>query len=467
MKSIEIAKKFVNKNLYITDALKKVYSKIPPETRISKETFEWYNFLNASEYWDENRIKEYQLEQIKNLLIYSYNNVPYYKNTIEELGINIDKMQDFDEFKKLPFSSRHLFIENLDDLVNKNAVDHGCIKVHTSGTTGNPLVFYQDQSCLNMEQAFIYNVWRRTGYTIGDKRVLIRGDVLSDIKPYKYTGSNTLILSPSNINECRVRRYLKLIESFGSKFIHGYPSAISLIAKVILENKIEVPFKTDAVLLGSEPIYDWQRQYIEKAFACRVFSHYGNTEQVALAAECEQSTNYHFVPQYSYVELDENTNEIIGTSFINKVNPFIRHRTKDIACPTNDKCKCGRHGLYIKRVEGRQGDYLISKNGDYIFPQSVTWAFIGIESLRETQIVQNKDLSINFSYTPYDNVSKNIIENDLDNIKNGLIELMGGKVPISFELKKFIERSSSGKFRWITSNACKISIEEGVNMHEN
>ena len=44
--------------------------------KIFKETYE---FLNKSQWWPQNQLEEYQLEQLEKLLIHAYENVPYYR----------------------------------------------------------------------------------------------------------------------------------------------------------------------------------------------------------------------------------------------------------------------------------------------------------------------------------------------------------------------------------------------------
>lgn len=460
MSILSVAKKFVKNNHQIENLIRKVNNSLPVRLKLPKEFWDWYTFLEQSEWWDEKRIQEYQIEQIRQLVDFAYNNIPYFNQTLQELGLYPKSIHDFTDVRRLPFSDRHLFIERFHEFVPKNR--QGCVEVHTSGTTGNPLVFYQDRTAGILELASIYHLWRRVGYKPGEKRVLIRGDILGDEKPYEYLYGyeKGLRLSPNKFAEDRTRLYIQMIAKYDAKYLHGYPSAISLFAKTVLEYKIDVPFQLKAVFLGSEPIYPWQRQVIEQAFHTRVYSHYGCTEQVALAGECEKSTTYHFIPQYSYVELDPETNEIIGTSFVNWVNPFIRHRTKDIAVVKQNHCTCQRNDLSIERVEGRQGDYLVSLDNVYIFPQAVTWIFVNVETIKDSQIHQCKDKSVEITYTPYANSDPAVLQRDIMDIRRRLEEMVGHS-QIQFKQVEFIERGNRGKFRWIDSEVSRGYIETG------
>ena len=452
------------KNSKFDDFIKKNLNFFLKRKYLTKAFWQWYNFLDEASYWDEAKVMDFQLDRLKELVNYAYNNTDYFFNLFNELAINPKSIQSFDDFKNLPFSDRHLFMKEKKRLLSRSIDLSKCHYVRTSGTTGNPLVFYKPSICFTYELATIYHFWKRIGFSPFEKRFVLNGDILPDKKPWIYATGNYIRFSPNKMNKERVNLYLKLMNNYGAKYLHGYPSAISLMAKVIKENNLTLSLKLKGVFLGTEPIYQWQRDVISNVFGCRVFSHYGNTEAVALAGECEESSFYHFSSLFSYVELDDQTNEIIGTSFWNDANPFIRHRTKDIAKPlTNVKqCSCGRNGLLIETVEGRQGDYLISLQDEYIFPQAVSWITYGTETVKESQIIQHKDYSIVFRYTPYNFALRDDLNKDLKHIKNRLLDMMGGPVKIDFEEEEFIEKTARGKVRWIQSEISEGLIETGL-----
>lgn len=455
-------KQFANSS--IDDYFRKNFNLLFRKKYLTKKFWEWYNFLDEAYYWEEAKVQEFQLEKIKDLINYAYNNTEYFKHIFNEYDIKPKRIQTFDDYRKLPFSNRHLFMEKKDELLSKSFDLNKCRQVKTSGTVGNPLVFYKPYENFSIELATIFNFWKRIGFKPTDKRIVINGDILSDNKPWVYSTGNYIRFSPNKIGKERVKSYLKIMEKYGANYLHGYPSAISLMAKVIKENNLILPFQLKGVFLASEPIYKWQREVIGNVFSCRVFSHYGNTEDVALAGECEKSSVYHFSSFHSYVELDNKTNEIIGTSFWNYANPFIRHKTNDIAkvLEYNTRCSCGRNGFLIESVEGRQGDYLVSLKDEFIFPQAVTWILYGIETIKETQIIQHKDYSLLVRFIPYHYATKNKLQSDLSSINNRLLDMMSGSVKIDFEQNEFIESAARGKIRWIKSEISEGQIEKGI-----
>jgi len=170
--------------------------------------------------------------------------------------------------------------------------------------------------------------------------------------------------------------YIEALRKFKPDFFHVYASSVYILADYMKRHNIE-PFPSlKCILAGSENVYAHQRQFIEEVFKCRMFSHYGQTEEVCLAGECEKSSDYHIFWQYGYTEIrnvhglpvseEGEEGEIIATGFDNFAMPLIRYKTMDIAENTLRKCSCGRNYKLVSRVKGRIQEVLVTPSGRYI-----------------------------------------------------------------------------------------------------
>ena len=104
-----------------------------------------YNFLQESQWWSQHQLEEYQLSQLSKLLEHAYKNVPYYRRVFDERGLKPKDIQDFNDFRKLPFLTREIIGDNLDDLKARNYSPHKFEYVTTSGSTGTPLGFFMKE----------------------------------------------------------------------------------------------------------------------------------------------------------------------------------------------------------------------------------------------------------------------------------------------------------------------------------
>jgi phenylacetate-CoA ligase len=232
---------------------------------------------------------------------------------------------------------------------------------------------------------------------------------------------------------------------------------------MIKQYGFSVPIKLKAVLFASEKIYAWQRKITQSVFDCRIFSHYGNAEKVVLGAECENTNRYHCIPQYGICEINNETKEIIGTSFLNYVNPFIRYRTTDIASQqVSLGCsECGRQYYPVfSGVEGRLEDFIITPNGVPISPAVITYPFKDLTTIRNTQIIQKSLDCIRLMIVLWDNCNRKIFKSELQALCQSLKNILGSKMRIEIEIVVSIQLNKSGTFKWIISEVSKYLLQK-------
>ncbi|MDY6794604.1 MAG: phenylacetate--CoA ligase family protein [Actinomycetota bacterium] len=444
--------------------LRHIYGMVMPSLTSGRVFRETYDFLQESQWWSRKRLEEYQLEQLSMLLDHAYRNVPYYRGIFDERGLKPGDIQDLEDLKKLPCLTKDEFKSNFSQLVTTNVDVRNMRMGHTSGTSGKALQFYTSTVCRQKELAFVFHQWSRVGYESGDRRVELRGPVMSGKKLAERDYSlRVLRLSPRIENVEAARHLLGKIRDFKADFIHGYPSAVADFARFIKQYGLVVPFRIKAVLFASELVYGWQREMVEDVFDCRVFAHYGLSEQVILAAECENSPYYHCLPQYGITEFDPVTNEIIGTGFINYVNPFIRYRSNDIAASVVRRCdRCNREYFPVfKEVEGRIADYIVTSRG-LIGPAALTHPFNELRHIKNTQIVQEEpDLTV-LRVVPWERERTPDYRIEVDRLRRTLHEVLGNDMRIVVEESDEIETTASGKLKWIASHVSGDALEKGL-----
>jgi len=449
----------------VKQGLKYIYGALPARIRYGKVFWETYNFLQESQWWSREKLEEYQMQQLSTLLNHAYENVPYYHRLFDERGLKPKDIQNFDDLKKLPCLDKDTFRLHVGEMLAKSIDPKKLLITHTSGTTGKPLQFYEDESTGQKEMAFIYHQWSRVGYMPGDIRIELRGAV-NRRKPIYYDPIfKVLRLSPLIDSKETTCHYLEKMRLFEAKFLHGYPGAIASFAYAIKRYGISVPFKLKAVLFASEAIYEWERVLVQEVFNCRVFSHYGMTEKVVLAAECEHSQNYHCLPQYGMTEIDPQSYEIIGTTFLNYANPFIRYRTTDIAstCISSGCEECGRNYYPVfAKVEGRLEDFIVTPQGTLIAPAIITHPFKDLKTIKDTQVVQESLDRVILRAVPWEKGDLQLFEAEISKLCQDLQEILGAGMQVKGEMTEEIERPKSGKFKWIQSAVSKDSLEKGI-----
>jgi len=323
---------------------------------------------------------------------------------------------------------------------------------HTSGTTGTPIHCWRDGRAIVFENAALWRVFRWSGLALGDRRAVLRGDLVVPAArrepPYwARTAPHLLALSSYHLAPQNLPLYADALRRFAPAAIQAYPSSAALVASWFVERGETLPLK--AVLTSSETLLDSQRELLEKAFRAPVIDYYGNAERTAMIARCEKGA-YHVMWDYAVTEFldgEEGGPEIVGTPLMNRAMPLLRYRSGDRVQhgPVGERCPCGRTFPVCGRPEGRRDVYILTPDGRRI--GRMDHVFKGLEHIREAQIVQ----------TAIDRIVLRIAPDPLfgEEHEKRLVrqtsERVGADVTVAVEIVEKIPRGPGGKFAAIVS----------------
>lgn len=426
---------------------------IPVEYRLGGKNFiNTYNFLQITDKWEKDKLINYQKKELNKLLEHAVKHVKFYS------GISLTSDDSFKNLEKFPIITKETIRDNMKAFMADNIPQKDIYYVTTGGTTGNPVGFYLDNSIYGKEWAFVMMGWKRVGLHPGDKVVSFRGVEFKNAKKGIFWQENPIYnmleMSPFHMNEDNLPRYIEKIKKYKPKYIHGYPSAISILAEFVNERMNDFP-SIKAVLAISENVYPMQRELIQNTLKTRLFSFYGMSEKVIMAPECENDTRYHSFPEYGLTEIVNNSGspveegergELIGTSLLNYCMPFIRYRTGDTAILGKQECKCGRNHLILEDLIGRGSkDIIIGKSGTKIPFNAM---FIAIHSnvfsnILRFQFHQKKPGEIIIRVVPKANFSALDKKRFLD----AIYLRVGEDLEVEFEEVNDIELTERGKSR--------------------
>jgi phenylacetate-CoA ligase len=238
--------------------------------------------------------------------------------------------------------------------------------------------------------------------------------------------------------------------------LHGYPSLLVLLAKYLLDTPAGLGYQVRWVTTGAENLLPHQAETIRLAFGTRPKQHYGMAEGVANISECERG-RLHVDEDFAAVEFlpmgDGRSYHVVGTNFSNPATPLVRYDVGDVVTLLDETCPCNRPGRLVERVDGRQEDYVILRNGvrvgrmDHIFKDLVR--------IREAQIYQVRPGELIYrivrgnGYGPVDE-QRLLHETRLR---------LGESASIQIEYMNSIERGTSGKLRFVVSEISEGCLE--------
>jgi phenylacetate-CoA ligase len=247
--------------------------------------------------------------------------------------------------------------------------------------------------------------------------------------------------------------YAAVLTRFNPAYLSGYPSSMYVLAQYYLHSG-EKPPRPAAALTSAETVLDHQRAVIEEAFQTRVFDQYGQTEMQSFWYECSHN-RMHAHPLAGITEIldedgapsrHEHAGDVVLTGFLNLAMPLIRYQVGDRAVITSRRCPCGRQMQGIARIEGRQEDYVYTRERGFV--GRLDPAFKGVNGIVESQIVQ---LSIDVVEVRYV-AGSGFSGSELIKLESNLRARLGGQVRLGFVAVEAIPRTANGKFRAVISH---------------
>jgi len=381
--------------------------------------------------------------------------VPFYQKRWSEYGIDIDLIKDFNDFSKLPYTTKEDIIRFSKEMIPTIYDIKNLILASTGGTTDSKAFFYKTKEAIGKEYAFFlrYWFWHKYNFFIDDC-VIFRGSWNRPQKPINKF-YNLHYFSSFDIDYQRIEEYINHIYKYKIKFIQAYPSFAYLLFKFAYDNKmIDKLLHIKAVFCSSEAIYKYQKDFIENNFGIKVFTHYGHGEMGALFQQCEYNDAYHIIQEYGYTEFAPVNNseyyEIITTGFNNLGTPLIRYRTKDyVKLKEDEKCLCGlNYPKIVKEIEGRSGDFIITKKGKLIGPSHLEFFLKGeMTSFLDIQFIQDSIDHLTIFIVP----SSTYKEDDKKILYERVIWRIGENINIDIYVVDKIERPINQKKRLIIS----------------
>lgn len=411
-----------------------------------------YRFAKQSEEWTPEDIQQYQWQQLTCLLKHAFDHVPYYRKTFTTKAITPNDIKTMEDFQQLPLLSKEHVQNHPVELKATNYPSHAFEETTTGGSTGFVLRFFVEKGVWYAKHlAYLTVLLERAECQAMDKSVqLIGSEKNLEYRPF----SRTLVLSSYQMTDQNLPKYIKKIRQLQPHYFIGYPSALTLLATHMKRLSVELT-GIRAIFCFGETIYDWQREFLETYFHCRVHGQYGHREQCVLAGTCEKTDSYHVFPDYGYVELiDRNgqpitkegtSGEIVATGFHTGIFPFIRYKTGDIATLSSHRCECGRQCQILKSVEGRVQDFMVSKTNRLV-PVMGVLNLISRSSphTREYQLYQEKEGELILNIVKDDG----FCQEDVSEITETMRRRLGEEFTVSVVTMDSIARTTRGKYQF-------------------
>lgn len=352
----------------------------------------------------------------------------------------------------LPMLEKRDVIEHLDGLLRRGA-DRNRVKIgHTGGSTGKPLAFYYDDAkhelmLAGMMRGFMMSGWRpgqKILYLWGASRDLSPGGVFGG-RDGAFFGSEKTVPA-AELSDSRLREWADLIRTWRPALIYGYASAMTELARFVIDHRIDLPQCLLGVYSTAEVLNDWQRELMQQAFGCKVYNQYGCREVPNIAWECRLG-NMHVFTDMVYLESVSMGDEdrLLVSSLTNRLMPFIRYNIGDSGRVLDGECGCGLPFPLMEMGVCRQNDLIRTRDGKRFHPAYFNRLLYGLRQIRQYQWVQTEADRIVLNLVAAERLSAE----NLAAIKASIRDEVDGQMRLTVSYLDEIPRTVAGKHRFV------------------
>lgn len=398
-------------------------------------------------------------ELTRNLLYHAYQHVPYYRNSINEQEIVLDKFKFPKDWQCIPLLGKSELSVHFEDLKSDSGYSRKSYLNHTGGSTGVPVNFLTDLVQAQRMTAWLDLAYSWAGWKPGEIRLELWGNKEQRIPltiwdRVRASLSGHFVLPVYEYSEDTIQQWSFVVEQLRPTIIYGYPSVLSDFAKW-LESENRQIHGVKGVFSSAEVLYPEQRSIIEKSFCCKVFNQYGSRETPCIACECPEGGMHIFVDfnRIEFVDSDDSieNKEIIVTPLYNYAQPLIRYRLGDMGAAVESSCPCGRGYPLMALNVARSRDVIVGPNGKSFYPGFFTRLMDGKKGVRSFQFVQKHvdTIELNIEVSGVSD-PESYSDQLMKEISPFLMEKMGDIQFVVNHLEK-IDRTSAGKHRYVIS----------------
>ena len=331
-----------------------------------------------------------QLQRLKDMVVYAYENTVYYKRAFDEAGVAPSDLQALADIAKFPFcdkkterETQHVgtFFGEMCSVPEEEVV----FMATSSGSTGVPTVSPFTQEDFDLWQDTEARLFWQAGMRPNDRYVHALNFALYVGGP-DVIGAQRLGALAIWVGAVPSDRLLFVLKQYQPTIIWTSPSYAWHLGEIAKEKGFDPKedFNIHTIIVAGEAggSIKSTREAIENLWGAKVVDFYGLSDIYgACAAACEAHDGLHIVEDQILVEtVDPTTGEVLApgetgelvyTTLCKKARPMIRFRTGDIGYVSTDTCECGRTLARI-HVTGRKDEMFIV-GAVNVFPSDVEY----------------------------------------------------------------------------------------------
>ncbi|MCH4221599.1 MAG: AMP-binding protein [Eggerthellaceae bacterium] len=344
------------------------------------------------------QLEELQLQRLKKMVAYAYENTVYYKRAFDQAGVRPEDLKSLADLARFPFvnkkterETQHVgsFFGEMCSVPEEDVV----FMATSSGSTGVPTVSPFTAEDFELWQNTEARLFWQAGMRPNDRYVHGLNFALYVGGP-DVIGAQKLGALAIWAGAIPSDRLMFVLKEYQPTVIWTSPSYAWHLGEIAKEKGFDPKkdFNIHTIIVAGEAggsIHS-TRESIEELWGAKVVDFYGLSDIYgACAAMCEAKDGLHIVEDQILVETvdpttgevipDGQTGELVYTTLCKKARPMIRFRSGDIGYVDKTPCSCGRTLARI-HVTGRK-DEMFVVSAVNVFPSDIEYVVRGLKGL--------------------------------------------------------------------------------------
>jgi len=410
-------------------------------------------------------LREYQGELLGRLVLFAYEQIPFYRRKYDEAGVRPRDISSVDDISRLPLITKN----DLKGLQAREIIPSGScpgefMLLRTAGSTGEPLTIYRDRA--SIDRIRDYNMWIYYRWCAGEPY-----DSVLYIMTVSATSLEKMLLELFPVERDRVLNVMlpthvhyQSLQKYVPSYLSTYPSVIRNLSIELLKRKKKASF-VKLIHSTAELLDDHTIAMAGDAFPeARIVQSYGSHEGGLIAFQCPKHDYFHICNDSVLVEAVDieglaGAKTAVITDLTNYGTPIIRYGGMgDIVQVSDVPCDCGIPYPLITKLEGRIIDSIILPDGTGISPFTVTLILKEMKGIHKFQVVQNEMNAVEILVVPQGNDLRE--RKDLENrIKGELGKTIAKDLEFRVVFVKEIQARKPGSHK-VPVVICNLKTEE-------
>lgn len=420
-----------------------------------KKRYRFYKDIADVPFKSRAEIEALQLDKLRRMLFHAARHVPYYRDLFQSVRFDPKDVHSTADLGRLPTLDRGTVRAHTEAMVAANFDRSKLQRWSTGGSTGEPVHFYKEEDCIEMEIALMWRSWSWAGWSPPEKMVWIwgapqeTGQLDSAAGSIKWWLGGRLLLDAFDMGAANLDRWVEQINAFGAEHVIGYATSLTTFARHLERNNIRLEPRFKQVVSTAERLRPEQREIIGRAFGAPVFDQYGSREIRITAFESAPGA-MHIIADSCVMEfiederLPEGSKRIVVTALNNFAMPLIRYEVGDCGAAQEGDGAGRIHFPTMKLDVGRVTDNFILPNGRVVHGEYYTHLMYGIDGVRSFQFRQSEPALIRLIVVPEDGQDRAQLESRLAYVRSES-EKLDPAVRLVIEFTSAIPPTRSGK----------------------